>query len=474
MNNRFDLTPEEKNRIRKLHLNESKDKRFTSVLNEQTPFKPQLPHMDNADALGLKPVYDTIPDPEILKRQMDLERGIIYDWDALAKKVIVSSEFKKLLQKNNMTISDWESSKWNPKNWMDLGEIKPPRISPEWWEESEWNPHNWVSEMEKTPWRDSKYNPANWFNWLNEQDTDRVGGVINPDGTYNTTGEGGFDYMDNAEALGLIPPFNPDWNPDTWYDDDGDPVLELDEEDCLEITFKCGGSNIVDDNDVYGIHWPDYMREGMAGDGKFIYITAGVSGPGNADDNQKVMNARIDAALDLLIGQTPDGPSGLPYSKEKIKSMADIEMVYGTNETGSVTKDGERVPTDPCDPWFEQFQFVKICFNQVGEKPNIGQLADEFEDATIGTSFNPLHPIDTVDGYDKPEVHRILNLLRHSGDFEEFSAELKTDYGMNFYEMACDTSTILGKDIAVEIGSGDSTINAILKGLGVDPISKYC
>ena len=129
--NSFNVSKLEKNRIIELHLTESKDKRFTSVLNEQ----------------DIKPVYDTIPDPEKLKRQMELERGITSD-------------------------------------------------SP--------------------------------------------------------------------------------FNPDIWYDDEGDPVLELDEEDCLKITFKCGGSNIVDNNDVYGIHWPDYMREGMAGDGKFIYITAGI------------------------------------------------------------------------------------------------------------------------------------------------------------------------------------------------------
>ena len=35
MNNLFNLSNEEKNRIRGLHLTESKDKRFTSVLCEQ-------------------------------------------------------------------------------------------------------------------------------------------------------------------------------------------------------------------------------------------------------------------------------------------------------------------------------------------------------------------------------------------------------------------------------------------------------
>ena len=34
MKNRFNLTEEEKNRIRGLHLTESKDKRITSTINE--------------------------------------------------------------------------------------------------------------------------------------------------------------------------------------------------------------------------------------------------------------------------------------------------------------------------------------------------------------------------------------------------------------------------------------------------------
>lgn len=120
----MNISEQEKNRIRGLHLVESKDNRITSVLNEQKT--PNIP----TDA----------------------------------------PEFQELLQKNNMTQEEWRDSKWNPKNWIDLPEIEYPE-TPEWWKDSEWNPHNWVSEETKnTPWEDSPYNPANWFNWLNEQD----------------------------------------------------------------------------------------------------------------------------------------------------------------------------------------------------------------------------------------------------------------------------------------------------------------
>ena len=59
-------------------------------------------------------------------------------------------------------------------------------------------------------------------------------------------------------------------------------------------------------------------------------------------------------------------------------------------------------------------------------------LADQFYGATIETSFNILHPIDTKEGYNKPEVHRILDELSDGIDFQEFSDELKSHYGQRF------------------------------------------
>jgi len=43
MNSLFELSPEEKNRIMGLHLTESKDKRITSVLNEQGTINESVP-----------------------------------------------------------------------------------------------------------------------------------------------------------------------------------------------------------------------------------------------------------------------------------------------------------------------------------------------------------------------------------------------------------------------------------------------
>jgi len=87
-------------------------------------------------------------------------------------------------------------------------------------------------------------------------------------------------------------------------------------------------------------------------------------------------------------------------------------------------------------------------------------------------------------GYSEETVYGILNQLRDKADFEEFSAELERSYGMDFYEIACDKLTAdltpgwmdkwLGTSgevtLATEIGHGDTTINAHLRRLGVDPI----
>ena len=49
MKNRFNLTEEEKNRIRGLHLTESKDKRITSTINESPEFLYEDMDASNVD-----------------------------------------------------------------------------------------------------------------------------------------------------------------------------------------------------------------------------------------------------------------------------------------------------------------------------------------------------------------------------------------------------------------------------------------
>tara|TARA_Y100000310_G_scaffold299290_1_gene334031 strand:+ start:637 stop:1569 length:933 start_codon:yes stop_codon:yes gene_type:complete len=248
-----------------------------------------------------------------------------------------------------------------------------------------------------------------------------------------------------------------------------DPIIRtIDAEGCLTVTFECGESTIKDE-EVESIDFTKYLGKGMTDyDRKFINITAGVSGPGNADDNQRVMNARIDAALDLLVREMEGirGPNGLPYSVESLKNNADIEMDYGTTEAGSVLQ-GERVPDDPCDPWFEQFQYVKICFEEVGDTPGYGSLANQFMAVTMEKT-----------GTHEGTVYDILDQLRDGDDFYEFNEELKRDHGMDFYEVACDVFSIDLNPLwpgetegPPELGGGDTTINAHLRRLGVEPIS---
>ena len=204
------------------------------------------------------------------------------------------------------------------------------------------------------------------------------------------------------------------------------------EMNCVIVNFKRGESQIqteVDENIV------KLMKMGMRGDRPFITVEAGTSGTGSDSANRRVMSNRIGEALKLVIDTAKDlvGESNLPYSESAIMNRVQMDTNYNTIEPGSVIGD-EQVPTDEDDPFFNQFQYVKICFNSITDTPNYGMLADQFMAATIEkTGLNPT---------DDDTVYFILDTLRDSGDFMEFNKELKNDYGMDFYEIACDRTSI--------------------------------
>ena len=261
---------------------------------------------------------------------------------------------------------------------------------------------------------------------------------------------------------------------------------------CVRFKFDSGGSEINLEPTIYGENdageevsaisavdleaIKNSLSIGMETDRPFMEITVSVSGPGSSEANESVMNARIDASLNLLLDQMGDisGPSGLPYTAEHIKSKAEIKRVYGRDEPGSELDTGEMVPTDPDHTFHREQQYVTICFLDIDDTPGYDSLADQFMEATIRNNF----------GYSEETVYDILNGLRDAADFEEFSAELKRSYDMDFYEIACDKITmdltpgwmdkILGTSgevtVATEIGPDDITINVHLKRLGVDPI----
>jgi|TARA_B100000700_G_C15052424_1_gene860980 hypothetical protein len=243
---------------------------------------------------------------------------------------------------------------------------------------------------------------------------------------------------------------------------------------CVMVSFGRGESQIdteIDRNIV------ELLDKGMMRDRPFITIEAGTSGTGSDAANREVMDDRINEAILLVIKAAKNlvGPRGLNYAESAIQSKIDRQYSYNTIEPGSVIGD-EQVPTDEDDPFFNQFQYVKICFNEVLETPEYDSIADEFVEATIDTTF----------GYDEGTVYSILTKLRDKDDFDEFNAELKRGkLKMDFYEISCDKLSadltpgwmdkILGTSgevtLATEIGPSDTTINAHLQRLGVPPIN---
>jgi len=233
-----------------------------------------------------------------------------------------------------------------------------------------------------------------------------------------------------------------------------------------------------------GLEWVKELRvlldNGMAGDRPFIHIEGGTSGTGDSKRNQEVMNDRMDSALEELESALRimkiKGKDGLPYSSEGLKGKTRFSRDYDMIEPGSILNN-QQVPTDPNDPFFKDRQYITITLNPATDTPGYDSLADQFMEATIRNNL----------GYSEETVYGILDRLRDKADFEEFSAELERSYGMDFYGIACDKITqdltpdwfdkIIGKDpedevvFATEIGPGDTTINAHLRRLGVDPIS---
>jgi len=190
------------------------------------------------------------------------------------------------------------------------------------------------------------------------------------------------------------------------------------------------------------------------------------------------MGERVEQAIEFLLDEISKfyGPNKLKYSTPTVIDKVNIDTNYSTIEPGSILPDGREVPTDPNHDYFKDAQYVQICLNTIADTPGYDSLADQFMEATIRNNL----------GYSEETVYGILDELRDKADFEEFSAELERSYGMDFYEIACDTISqdltpdwfdkIIGKDpedevvFATEIGPGDTTINVHLKRLGVSPI----
>jgi len=240
---------------------------------------------------------------------------------------------------------------------------------------------------------------------------------------------------------------------------------------CFTVNFNSGGSTIdkMETGDIGIGNLLNQIYQGMLSDRPFIDIEVGVSGPGSVEDNEVVMNKRISAALDYLISKMGGikGPTGLRYSAEALKNKSIINKVYGTEEAGSILDTGERIPTDPTDEYFKGSQYVKICFNLAGETPGYGSLADQFMAVTMEKT-----------GTDEDAVYSILDQLRDAEDFREFNDELKRDYDMDFYEVACDSISVDLNPLwpgetegPSELGMEDTTINAHLRRLGVAPIN---
>lgn len=237
------------------------------------------------------------------------------------------------------------------------------------------------------------------------------------------------------------------------------------EKNCVIVNFKRGESQIqteVDENMVR------LMEIGMRGDRPFIALEVGTSATGSDAENRKVMRDRIDEALKLVIATAKDlvGENNLPYSESAIMNRVFDVLQYNMIEPGSVIGD-EQVPTDVDDPFFNQFQYVKICFLEKAKTPNYGMLADQFMTATIEKI-----------GTDEEMVYAILDQLRDGEDFDMFNEELKNDYGMDFYEVACDAIEV---DLNIfvkgttkgpaELGMDDKVINNLLRDkFGREPI----
>ena len=255
-----------------------------------------------------------------------------------------------------------------------------------------------------------------------------------------------------------------------------------DSDRCMRVEFKCGDATITPDDIT--INLEKYLRPGLEYDGDFAKLKVGVSGPGGEDANEDVYNKRKQAVIDMLMDAiTWKAPDGTTYIQEYLQNNIDIDPDWDTTETESVLRDRSRASEDPCDEYYEQFQFIELCFDELKPIPNIDSIARTFYDKTIGKTT----------GYDETAVYQELRKLRNKVDFDNFNAKLTATYGQNFYEIACDKisadltpdwfdKSIVGKwfgmdpesevTFATEIGTGDDTINGLLEDrFNSDPIS---
>jgi|21_taG_2_1085346.scaffolds.fasta_scaffold25160_2 hypothetical protein len=246
---------------------------------------------------------------------------------------------------------------------------------------------------------------------------------------------------------------------------------------CFIVNFESGRANkielprtgnIVNDIKFYGKVMRKLMQ-GMSGDRPFIDIEVGTSGTGSHERNMEVMDERVEQAIEFLLDKISKfyGPDKLKYSTPAVMDKVTVDTNYSTIEPGSILPNGTEVPTDPNHDYFKDAQYVQICLNPVTETPGYGSLADQFMKVTMEKT-----------GTDEKAVYHILDQLRDEGDFIEFSKELKRDYGMDFYEIACDKMSVDLNPLwpgetegPPELGGDDTTINAHLRRLGVEPVS---
>ena len=253
-------------------------------------------------------------------------------------------------------------------------------------------------------------------------------------------------------------------------------------ETCMHVEFKCGDATITPDDITIDLE--KYLRPGLEYDGNFAKLKVGVSGPGGEDVNEKVYNKRKQAVIDMLMDAiTWPAPDGTEYIQEYLENNIDIDPDWDTTETESVLRGRSRASEDPCDEYYEQFQFIEFCFDELKPIPNYTDLANKFLEATIEKTGRTTETV----------VYDILYQLRHKKDFDKFNDTLKLigykGKYMDFYEVACDTAKIPGAegktkilwweidfvpdDATIgppELGGGDTTINAHLQRLGLKKI----
>ena len=203
-------------------------------------------------------------------------------------------------------------------------------------------------------------------------------------------------------------------------------------ESCMHVEFKCGDATITPDDIT--INLEKYLRPGLEYDGDFAKLKVGVSGPGGEDVNEEVYNKRKQAVIDMLMDAiTWEAPDGTAYIQEYLENNIDIDPNWDTTETDSVLRNRTRAPEDPCDEYYEEFQFIELCFDELKPIPEFHVLADQLKGAIKGWGTH----LGTIKG--------IISDMRGKSDWITFNELLeKHDWseegkplGMDFYDAAC-------------------------------------